>query len=140
MQPYLVLRSKKQSFGYLIFASIILIVIILFTRGENTIFSKLFVITLYVCFFLAFLYNFFNSKPLYIINDSGIYKGNNKLVSWAEISRFELKKTYGRYLVHRQAIIFGNKGEKITNIDITRSSLTLNELEEILNKKLGEKY
>lgn len=139
MNTYFIRKSKTKSAGYLALSMGLLVAIICMIISDNITpprtFSVYWIgIILSGALTLYFLYELLDNKPLYTINEIGIFKGNKSLASWAEISSIKLQTINSRYINRKLVILLDQDGKSITNIEITSSAMTLEEFGKLLNK------
>jgi len=145
MKSLTIQKSGKKSFLYLILSVALLIYFIYLFATDHSQYSKgksfywigIALVGAMACYFI---YDSTDIRPLYILNEKGIYsRHTRRMVLWSDISFFECKTINSRYITHRQATLFDRNGDKISIIDVTHSDLELDQLERVLKKKLKQK-
>lgn len=145
MKPLIIHKSRRKTARNLIASCIILGFFVYnfltdttkYPRGNSFYWVA---IVLFGFTTLYFIFDILDKTPLYILTDNGIYRGTDKeIIRWADLSTFECKSPYQKYITPKLAILYDKTGSEAYTIDFTHTDITLERMEKILKRKLKAK-
>ena len=141
MKEQIIKKSNKNSLGYLICSILLFIGLSYISLTNREINNQLKFFVLFPCFLLVifFAYNYLDKGHLYKINSKGIYRGKKMITTWNNVSEFYAETLFTKYVNQDRAVLLDSRGEIVTIIVVTGSTMSLMQLEHILKKKLHQR-
>ena len=136
----LIRKSKKKTLPF-VFLSIAMLVLFIYyfitdktkyPKGKDFYWIAIILIGAGTC---KFLWDYFDKRPLYKLDNKGIYVcERDDFIRWDGLRTFKVETLYIRYGNTTHTDLYDKNGEKVLRVELTGSDMTVNRIEQILKR------
>ncbi|WP_207535669.1 hypothetical protein [Desertivirga arenae] len=142
MSAELIIYKSRMKYGLTLLILFILIGIVFLAPSDvpNSWIEREFILTLFCVFLVPTAYNFLDRRPMYILDDKGLFiRKNNQNLLWDQLSAFKVVKRKFKGAEYIQIEIFDRSEQVVALLDLAYADLELLEVECFLRKKINKK-